>query len=273
LTFVTIHVLVLFVPAQLPPTSKSATDDPSPDRAAPCACCSGGARDGEAARADERAAMLRRLAATGMAMIDALHDEMRAIGAANAEAGASLRSVAELGLAYARVSRSVRQTLALEAKLETDAARRKDESSPMMSAQETAQAGASVRARLFRLLNRDDAGEDGSGGDESEDFEPGVDEHEACEHEAREWAERLDAAEPVAADRPAGEVVAGVCRALGLGHDPGLWTDTPPPDASPPRVAQPNGLFWTRGPHGPIPAPPIPPTSAPLRAPRPESLE
>ena len=66
--------------------------------------------------------MLRELADIGMEMARALQGEVRARAEAveDAESGEPPQSVAELGLAFSRVSRAVRQTLALEARLEDD---------------------------------------------------------------------------------------------------------------------------------------------------------
>ena len=71
------------------------------------------------ARAGERAAMLQRLADIGMDMAEALAEELGERRRAKADEQAGERvSVADLSLAYNRVARAVRQTLALEARLE-----------------------------------------------------------------------------------------------------------------------------------------------------------
>ncbi len=213
--------------------------------------------------------MLRRLAATGMALVEALHDEMLAIAAVKGEPGANVRPLAELSLAYARVSRSVRQTLALEAKLEADAERRALESAAMVPEDEVG-AAERVKAKLARIAMEDLYGEDYFEDGEDEDAQP-----EARDREGYERPERLDADEPMSMQRPAGEVVADVCRVLGVEHDPGLWADSAPPpaEASPPSVAPAERPAPDPRETWPYPTPTRPPDTVFPRAPRPDQRE
>ena len=88
----------------------SPTDDLAPDLSD---------EDRAKARAGERAAMLQRLADIGMDMAEALAEELGERRRAKADEQTGERvSVADLSLAYNRVARAVRQTLALEARLE-----------------------------------------------------------------------------------------------------------------------------------------------------------
>ncbi len=255
-----------------PPDPKTPAD-PDPDRPATRARCSGEIADDGAKTGEARALMLGRLAATGMALVEALHDEMLAIAAVKAEPGANVRPLAELSLAYARVSRSVRQTLALEAKLEADAERRAMESAAMVPEDEVG-AAERVKAKLARIAMEDLYGEDYFEDGEDEDAQP-----EARDREGYERPERLDADEPMSAQRPAGEVVADVCRTLGVAHDPGLWADgappaeASPPDASPPRVAPAERPAPDPRETWPYPAPTRPPDEAGRHTPRPHRLE
>jgi len=104
----------------------------------------------------------------------------------------------------------VRQTLALEARLEDDrlARKRAAEESQSRSDGETAEAAARVRARLMWLLHPVD-GED-EDDDWDEDLSDGPDDERG---------------EGFVADRPAADVVAGVCGDLGIKPDLSLWTD------------------------------------------------
>jgi hypothetical protein len=119
-----------------------APDPDDVDGATTCARCA--ARE---ARADEREAMLRELAATGMAFNAALMRELQAVEAAPAE---DRPSVAELSLAYNRVARAVRQTLALEIRIEEMAqARLKAANDDVFDFQAEADR---VRAKVFAML-------------------------------------------------------------------------------------------------------------------------
>jgi len=66
--------------------------------------------------AERHGAVLARLAELGLTLAERLHEQ--------AMAADDLKTTADLGLAFHRISRSVRQTLALEARLERD--RRRD---------------------------------------------------------------------------------------------------------------------------------------------------
>jgi len=173
-------------------------------------------------RAAERFAMLRERADFGMEMARALQGEVRARAEAAEDADPSEppRSVAELGLAFSRVSRAVRQTLALEARLEDDRLARERaaeaaEEAQSQSTSEISEAAARVRARIARIFADADAREAAEAGDADrddlrEDLSDGPD---------------VERGEGFVADRPAADVVAGVCGDLGLERDLGLWAD------------------------------------------------
>jgi hypothetical protein len=191
LTFDANNVLCLFLLA-----SPISSDPQPPDRAA------------------ERFAMLRELADIGMEIARALQNEVRA-RAEPLEAAEPPQSVAELGLAFSRVSRAVRQTLALEAQLEEGRLerRRAAEAAEEANAQansEMAERGARVKAKLMQVLHPDRERDHRWDDDWFEDLSDGPD------------AER---GEGFMADRPAADVVAGVCGDLGLERDLSAWTD------------------------------------------------
>jgi hypothetical protein len=100
LTFDANNVLCLFLNAT-PKLSATQPVDPPPDRAA------------------ERFAILGELVDIGMEIARAVQGEIRARAeVVEDEAAESPKIVADLGLAFSRVSRAVRQTVALEARLE-----------------------------------------------------------------------------------------------------------------------------------------------------------
>jgi hypothetical protein len=164
-------------------------------------------------RAAERFAMLRELADIGMEMARALQGEVRARAeVVEDDAADPSRSVAELGLAFSRVSRAVRQTLALEARLEDDrlARERAAEDAQSQSNSELSEAGARVKAKLMRLLYPEREDDDSWDDDEDEDLSDGPD---------------VERGEGFVSDRPAANVVAGVCGDLGIEPDLSLWAD------------------------------------------------
>jgi hypothetical protein len=180
--------------------------DPIPDRVETCA----------PDRAAERFAMLRELADIGMEIARALQGEVRARAeAVEVEPAEPPRSVAELGLAFSRVSRAVRQTLALEARLEDDrlARQRAAEAAEEANAQsnsELSERAARVRAKLMQLLHPDRERDHQWDDDWFEDLSDGPDD---------------EPGEGFVADRPAADVVAGVCGDLGIEPDLRLWAD------------------------------------------------
>ncbi len=117
-----------------------------------CARCAA-VSEARAARAAEREAMLRELAATGMAFNAALKRELAAREAAGGD-DKDAPGLMELSLAYNRVAGGVRQTLALEVRLEQMAEAK-------LAAEEaeafdfTAEADR-VRAKVFALRPNDD---------------------------------------------------------------------------------------------------------------------
>jgi hypothetical protein len=195
LTFDTIYVLCLFL-YTAPTLSATQPLDPPQDRAA------------------ERFAMLRELADIGMEMARALQGEVRARAEA-IDPDEPPKGVAELGLAFSRVSRAVRQTLALEARLEDDRLVRERAAEAAAEARsqsnnELSERAARVRAKLMQLIHPD----------RERDHQ-----WDDVEWEDLNDEEEDERGEGFVADRPAADVVAGVCGDLGLEPDLSLWTD------------------------------------------------
>jgi hypothetical protein len=173
--------------------------------------------------ADEHVRMLRELAELGMELARAMARQ----ALAQAEAGAPGEPAAggpgrgDPGLAFARVARAVRLTLALEARTREGSIARR---APVASEAEGPAAGAAARIRALlapmvygpreaevRRIAQDII--EAEGGDRAEAL-------------MAELHERLDDHEGYAEpDRPMGESLARICRDLGLTPDWSRWAD------------------------------------------------
>lgn len=165
-------------------------------------------------RLERRLRMAAELAEMGMDMARALHRRVLE-AAAGDEAAASW----DLGLAFARVSRAVRLTLALEARLEQERQARDQEIVAAQTARRQAEnavaAGKAVRGWARKNEVRDVVVE-------AIEAETGR-EHD-IERLFADLGERLNReADADFADRPLGELVALICRDLGLTPDWSLW--------------------------------------------------
>jgi hypothetical protein len=123
------------------------------------------------------------------------------------------------GLSFARIARAVRQTVALEARLDEDAQTRDKRIAAGRAVHEARLAESVRRAGSSRKLKAAMAVEravEGLG-DTDEDGEP-------LHPELYEWlADSRD--DERFADRPVGEIVMEICRDLGLTPDWSLWAD------------------------------------------------
>ena len=210
-------VPVLFVTETLPSPDAAATC-PALDRPG-CACGSPGDPTGR------QMLMLQELAELGM-------DLARTVRARAVEQGPSLEAGPDLGLMFSRIARAVRQTLALEAKLYQDRQARHDK----------ARAERAVETRLRGIRRKAKA---------VEIVERVVEREPDAERLLDALDERLeDEDDTDFADRPLGELVARICRDLGVAPDWDLWADEDwaieargeppaPPDAARPPAAWP----------------------------------
>lgn len=159
---------------------------------------------------DERTArqllMLEELAEIGMKLVRVLGDQARA---AAAEAPTSPRA-GELRLALTQVSRSVRQTLALETRLKHQAwtMRRRDRADHQL---EDAQAFRRHRKLQVSEIVRPA-------------IETGVSRHRLPQVLGHLYERLADPSEDITG-QPLGAVVARICRRIGLTPDLSLWTD------------------------------------------------
>jgi hypothetical protein len=119
---------------------------------------------------------------------------------------ASNEAACEISLAFTRIAKTVRQTIALEAKLETEAA--------AAARGEVRARGAQNRRDARRLVERVIAE---VSEDDAEDLLDSLEERLLDEDDTR------------FGDAPLGEIVARICRDLGVEFDPDLWADDLPP--------------------------------------------
>ncbi|HEV7385973.1 MAG TPA: hypothetical protein VGN89_13920, partial [Phenylobacterium sp.] len=178
------------------PTSPAAPmlTDPSQGRADGCVC---GAAE---ARAERHLRLLEELAEIGMDLARTVQRQAHEQAAADLDAAA-------LGLVFSRIARAVRQTVALEARLAED---RQAKTSAQIAGQTRARAARrqrEVRAVVEQAIEAD--------ADESD-----------VENLLLDLEERLvDYDESDFSDRPIGELVARICRDLGVTPDWSLWED------------------------------------------------
>ena len=191
-------------------------------------------------RAERHARVLRELTEIGM-------DLAREVRRQALEAGTDIPA-ADLALEFSRIARAVRQTVALEAKLAEDRQARADktEASRVLDARVR---GIRRKTRVIGLVER--VLESESDGERLLD----------------DLAERLeDENDTDFADAPIGELVARICRDLGVTPDWTLWDDEPwaieaatassPAESSPDRPSRCPGLMVAAVPDAAEAAPP-----------------
>jgi hypothetical protein len=155
-------------------------------------------------RAERRLCILQELAELGMDLARDVQARALAVDADPATAG-------DLVLSFARIVRAVRQTVALEAKLDRDG--------QAASAERAERRARDARDRVYKHKARvrdlvERAIDAEASGDAAEDL--------LCD-----LNERLEDADDLAgfADRPVAEIVAHICRELGLSPPPSLWNE------------------------------------------------
>jgi hypothetical protein len=182
---------------------------------------------------ERRMAVLRELADVAMAVV-------RDVARRALDPDAPNDAVCNLSLAYTRLARAVRQTIALEARMANEAA---DETRRAVRAR-----GAQTKRDARRLVKRVIA-ESYDDEDDAEDLLDELDER------------LLDEDDTNFGDTPIGEIVARICRDLGVKFDAELWADElPPRDAAQAADARP-------GPAEPAAQPAVPDPDAWLKDP------
>jgi len=169
--------------------------DALPDDVEPCCPhCVRGAADGQTG---EQMRMLRRLAEIGMDMVERVHEQVRATRWVGTDDTYNMEIL----------SRGVRRTIALQAKLLEDQ-RKRD------------RRGAAGPARH----DRPDTAP------HPETARPAAPERAPAENLLVDMHERLD--DPVIAQRPAAVIVAGICRDFGIAPDMSVWAEETPQHAA-----------------------------------------
>jgi hypothetical protein len=164
-----------------------------------------------------RLRMLEELAEIGMDIARALR--RRALD--EAAANAAQPDDQALGLAFSRVARAVRQTLALEDRLDQDRQARDGAAQAERAVQLAEQAGARAIEGLRVAIHRSEVRAKVEQVIEAEAGDADV------ERLLTDLDERLDDDEGGAdfLDRPLGELIAAICRDLGLTPDWSLWVN------------------------------------------------
>jgi hypothetical protein len=169
-------------------------------------------------RTERHLRMLEELAEIGMDLARAVRQ--RALGAAAAEPADDIQGIGgDLGLVFSRVARAVRQTLALEARIEDDRRMREDRA----AAAEIRRVSAiewDHKDRRRTLVTR--------AVEQMIETEAETDENRA-EDLLADLDERLEDGELDAdlAQHPISEIIARICRDLGITPDWSLWANEP----------------------------------------------
>lgn len=176
---------------------------------------------GEAAAAGrrcvERRAMLAELAEIGMGLARAIG--RRAMAEAEAESVPG-DGKADLALGFVRVSRAVRQTLALEARLEQgfEPASAAGASAPPEPEASPGPGAAAMLAKINAFTLQDLI---------EEAIEAETQDDETVERLCDDLRERLDDEAEAIGEQPIGVMLARICKGLGLAPDWSRWADEP----------------------------------------------
>jgi hypothetical protein len=154
-------------------------------------------------RAERRLRILQELAEIGMDLARAVRT--RALAAKDPAA------TVDLGLSFSRIARAVRQTVALEARLEQDrqaAAAERAERQARDAREQAYKHKARIRGLVERAIDAEASGE-------------------AAEDLLGDLDERLEDADDLAgfAGRPVAEIVQHICRELDVTPPPALWDE------------------------------------------------
>ena len=221
--FYSIYDVHLFMEeAQL--IAASAPSDPCPDRSENCAHC--GARSAAAFQAERQLQQLRRIADMGEAMVKGVQELFLARVAKELADGVE---GTDLTPAFARATRALRLTMALESKIvEAQDKRNRKETAAQTErqAEQERDAAAALQARKARRKDKvrrtvEQAITAGA--------EDGAVDWGDVEDLRSDLRERLDDddIEDELADRPIGEIVAGICQDFGLSPDWNIWAHKP----------------------------------------------
>jgi hypothetical protein len=225
LTFSPEHVLALFV-FNAPPPADSAPTQAPPDPALDQADARArGAGETAEARAERHLRTLKELAEIGMELARAVRRQ--AVEApAGGDAPGGEPGAGDVGLVFSRIARAVRLTLALEARLEQDRQARDAQIEAALAPRRELQATLKAGEFIHRSVRRSNVKKAVEQAIDAEADRAG-----AAERDVENWLADLDERLADAADdadfmgRPVGELIARICRDLGLTPDWSLWED------------------------------------------------
>jgi hypothetical protein len=156
--------------------------------------------------AERRSRVLWELAEFGMELA-------RAVQARALTPGVDAAITQDLILSFTRIARAVRQTIALEARIERDARTSASEGAERLTRADR-ERRHDHKTRVGRLVERAIDTDTEASGEEADDL-------------YADLHERLEDADDLAgfADRPVSEIVAHICRELGVAPPPALWDE------------------------------------------------
>jgi len=171
-----------------------------------------------------RMRMLETAAERGLELLDEVRDRARE----RADEG-------DLGMTYSRISKSIRQSVALHARLEEDANKtvaQKEAEAVAKAAAAQAAAARAEAAEAKRAAAPEREAHDRKVRAVRRAMVRAIDDHTDDEDDREtlydDMNERLDDADDLELDKkPVGQIVAGICRAMRLPYDPKLWEDEP----------------------------------------------
>ena len=183
--------------------------------------------------------VLEELAEIGMQLARAVRDEALE---------APTERAAELALTFSRVARAVRQTVALEARLARDAETQAQDAADRRERRAAGERFDLVRRRKAQVRDVVERAIESDAADSDR------------EHLLDDLYERLedDLYDADFAEQPVGELIARICKDLGVAVDPGLWADEawglPPPRPSAHPAKAGTQAFFLRPAFGGLPA-------------------
>ena len=173
--------------------------------------------------------VLEELAEIGMQLARAVRDEALE---------APTERAAELALTFSRVARAVRQTVALEARLARDAETQAQDAADRRERRAAGERFDLIRRRKAQV--RDVV-------ERAIETDPADNDRERLLDDLYERLED-DLYDADFAEQPVGELIARICKDLGVAVDPGLWADEawglpPPRPSAHPRKSGDPGFF------------------------------
>ena len=185
--------------------------------------------DRSARNHDLRMAALEAIIADGLTILDEI--KRRALRASH-EVEEESKGEPDLGLAFDRISRAIRFTVAQHERLEIDAAKTIEQRQAEAAARQAAEAQRAAKAanasspeeraakheqeRKLRLVER-----------AVRRAIDNIEDYDERDERLEDLNERLEEVEDLGLNRPVGAVVASICRAMRLPFDFALWEDEP----------------------------------------------